>query len=155
MMITRKVAMKNIAISLTVIAIICAGLIFTALNQPNKTKANPMDISLNQINTNLADGAIIVDVRTAKEFDINHADKAINIPIEDIKKGKLPTADKNKIIYVYCRSGKRAAEVKTLLASIGYTKVINLTSLKNWISLGGKSVNSTGKKCTTTNETSC
>lgn len=147
--------MKNIAISLTVIAIVCAGLIFAASNQSTKPKTNQMEISLNQINTNIADGAIIVDVRTAKEFDINHADKAINIPVEDIKKGKLPTTNKNKIIYVYCRSGKRASEAKTLLIAAGYTKTINLTSLKNWIALGGKSISASGKQCTSTNETSC
>lgn len=147
--------MKNIAISLLIIATITTGLIFVSSKQSNTIKENPLEISLNQINKNQKNGSIIVDVRTAKEFDINHATGAINIPVEDIKKGKLPTDNKEKIIYVYCRTGKRASDAKAFLASIGYTKVVNLTSLKNWIALGGKSISSTGKECTATSETSC
>lgn len=147
--------MKNIAISLLIIAVIITGLIFVSSKKSNTAENNPLEISLNQINKNQKNGAIIVDVRTAKEFDINHAADAINIPVDDIKKGKQPTTDKNKIIYVYCRTGKRATDAKAFLASAGYTKVINLTSLKNWIALGGKSINSTGKECTATNEKSC
>lgn len=147
--------MKNIAISLLIVAVIITGLIFVSSKQSNTTKENPLEISLNQIEKNQKDGAIIVDVRTAKEFDINHAIEAINIPVEDIIKGKLPTTEKNKIVYVYCRSGKRASDAKKYLDSIGYTKVVNLTSLRNWIALGGKSISSTGKQCTVTNETAC
>lgn len=147
--------MKNIAISLLIIATITTGLIFVSSKQSNTAKEDRLEISLNQINKNQKNGSIIVDVRTAKEFDINHAIGAINIPVEDIEKGKLPTTEKDKIIYVYCRTGKRASDAKKYLDSIGYTKVINLTSLRNWITLGGKSVNSTGKQCTATNETSC
>lgn len=147
--------MKNIAISLLIIIAITTGLIFVSSKQSNTAKEDPLEISLNQINKNQKNGAIIVDVRTAKEFDINHVEGAINIPVDDIKKGKLPTTAKDKIIYVYCRTGKRATDAKKYLDSIGYTKVINLTSLKNWIALGGKSISSTGKQCTAPNETSC
>jgi len=147
--------MKNIAMSLLVIAVITGGLVFVASNQSSNKKESQMEISLKQINKNQKDGAIIVDVRTAKEFGVNHAVGAINIPVDDIKKGKAPTTDKNKIIYVYCHSGIRALAAKKYLESVGYTKVISLTSLKNWIALGGKSINNTGKQCTTTNEASC
>lgn len=147
--------MKNVVISLAVILAIFGGLIFVASKQSDNKKTNPLEISLEQINKNQKDGALIVDVRTAKEFSVNHAVNAINIPVEDIKKGKLPTSEKDKIIYVYCRSGKRAVEAKTYLESIGYTKIINLTSLKNWIALGGKSIDNAGKQCTATDETAC
>lgn len=147
--------MKNIVISLIVIALIITGLIFLLPKQSSTAKENQLEISLTQINKNQKNGSIIVDVRTAKEFDINHAVGAINIPVEDIKKGKLPTTEKDKIIYVYCRTGIRASDAKNYLNSIGYTKVVNLTSLKNWITIGGKSISSTGKECTATSETSC
>lgn len=148
--------MRNIVISLSVIAVIIGGVTFAGINKSDTTnRHNQLKISLEQINKNQKDGAIIVDVRTAKEYNINHAVDAVNIPVEDIKKGKLPTTDKNKIIYVYCRTGKRASDAKSFLISAGYTKVINLTSLKNWISLGGKSVNASGKECIVADEKSC
>ena len=147
--------MKNIAISLLVIAIIVGGLIFVSSKQSNTNKENPLDISLKQINSNIEKGSIIIDVRTAEEFKVNHAINSINLPVEDIKKGKLPTISKDKIVYVYCRSGKRASEAKTTLTSAGYTKVVSLTSLKNWIALGGESTDNTGKKCKSIDETSC
>ena len=48
-------------------------------------------------------GAIIIDVRTAKEFAQKHIKGAINVPIDSIMKGnaKLP---KNKELVLYCRT---------------------------------------------------
>lgn len=130
-------------------------MVFVLSKQSNSNKENPLEISLKQININAKKGATIIDVRTAKEFAINHAVNAINLPVEDIKKGKLPAVDKDKIIYVYCRSGKRSAEAKTALNYAGYTNIVDLSSLKNWIALGGKSIDNTGKECTVADESSC
>ena len=55
----------------------------------------------------------LIDVRTPAEYAEAHADGAINIPVEDVAaKISEVTADKDADIYVYCRSGRRAYEVR-------------------------------------------
>ena len=67
------------------------------------------------------------------------------MPLADIQAGKTPNVTKNKIIYVYCHTGVRAGEAKTILTDEGYSKVISLIGIDNWIALGGK-VTSTPSK---------
>ena len=70
---------------------------------------------------------VLLDVRTAKEFDEGHLQNAINIDVTQdgfVEKAKsmLPV---DKTIAVYCRSGRRSAHAASLLAKEGY-KPVNL-----------------------------
>ena len=70
---------------------------------------------------------VLLDVRTAKEFDEGHLQKAVNIDVTQdgfVEKAKsmLPA---DKTIAVYCRSGKRSALAAGALTKEGY-KVVNL-----------------------------
>ncbi len=78
------------------------------------------DEELTQAREAVKNGAIIVDVRTAKEFNQKHIKGAINVPIEAIMKGniKLP---KNKEIVVYCRTGSRSSISARVLKEQGWT----------------------------------
>ena len=70
---------------------------------------------------------IVLDVRTAEEFKDGHIEGAVNINqaqsnfVEQVK-ALLPT---DKILAVYCRSGRRSANAAERLATEGY-KVVNL-----------------------------
>lgn len=61
---------------------------------------------------------IIVDVRTKDEYEETHLVDAINIPYDEIQSD---TFDKDKIIFVYCRSGNRSGIAYDYLNSLGYT----------------------------------
>ena len=50
---------------------------------------------------------ILIDVRTADEYNSGYVPTAINIPY-DIITENLPTEDKETLIIVYCRSGRRS-----------------------------------------------
>ena len=66
------------------------------------------------------DGHVIVDVRRADEYAQGHIPGAILIPNEEIgtePPEKLP--DKNQIILVYCRTGRRSKEASQKLADMG------------------------------------
>ena len=65
---------------------------------------------------------VIVDVRTAEEYNEGHIKEAINIPYDKITSSNL---DKNKLIFVYCKSGNRSKKAYNSLKSLGYT-VYNL-----------------------------
>lgn len=77
----------------------------------------------------------LVDVRTPKEFENGHIKKALNIDffnkadfIEQFNK-----LDKNKAVYVYCRSGNRSAKAARRLDSIGFKKIYDLQGgYLNW-----------------------
>jgi rhodanese-related sulfurtransferase len=40
--------------------------------------------------------------------------------------------DKEKVIFVYCRSGNRSTTASNILAELGYTKVYNLGGINDW-----------------------
>ena len=62
---------------------------------------------------------IIIDVRTKEEYEDSHIVGSINIPYDEIDENI--TLDKNKNIFVYCKSGNRSAIAYKTLNSLGYT----------------------------------
>lgn len=78
-------------------------------------------------------GFVILDVRTAQEFSGGHIPNAINIPNESItdkQPEQLP--DKNQMILVYCRSGRRSKQAAQKLADMGYTDVREFGGINTW-----------------------
>jgi len=59
----------------------------------------------NLVEAGLMDDAVLVDVRTAEEFDDEHAAGAVNVSLQQIQAGDYGNLPKDKTIYVYCRSG--------------------------------------------------
>lgn len=62
---------------------------------------------------------IIIDVRTEEEYQELHVEDSINIPYDEIDKGI--NLDKDKIIFVYCKSGGRSKIAFNTLTDLGYT----------------------------------
>ena len=93
------------------------------------------------IQSKIKDGAQLLDVRTAEEFDSGHFAGAINLDVEDIIAGKLPDAAKDEQLYVYCRSGNRSAQAVSLLKQAGFTKITDLGGLTDVESIGGTLTN--------------
>lgn len=76
---------------------------------------------------------IILDTREQDEFDEGHIPGAILIPyteIENNAKEMLP--DKDKLILVYCRSGRRSKIAAENLAKLGYTNVKEFGGIIDW-----------------------
>lgn len=137
--------MNRLIVVIGVVVAIFVGLIFVASG--NK-------ISLEDVSSGMKNGALLVDVRTAEEYKSEHADGAINISLEEIQNGKYPEVSKDNTVYVYCHSGKRASTAKSLLESAGYKQVISLTSLNNWVVMGGKTEGE-DLKCKASDLSSC
>jgi len=79
-------------------------------------------------------GALLIDVRTAGEFDKGHIDGALNIPWEqtDNLMAAIGT-DKQRPVVVYCRSGNRSGKAQVVLETKGYTNVFNATGYEAMI----------------------
>ena len=78
-------------------------------------------------------GYIILDVRTPEEFAEKHIPNAINVPNETIGTGEISQLpDKNQLIMVYCRSGRRSKEAAEKLVKLGYTNVVEFGGITDW-----------------------
>jgi len=75
-------------------------------------------------------GALIVDVRTPKEFKQKHISDAINLPIEKIMKGYI-NLPKDKVLVVYCRTGSRSSVATKILREKGWS-VIDVATQDEW-----------------------
>ncbi len=76
---------------------------------------------------------ILLDVRTQEEYDEGHIPGAINIPNEEIGTAELEELpDREQMILVYCRSGRRSKEAAGKLAALGYTQVLEFGGIITW-----------------------
>ena len=75
---------------------------------------------------------LVIDVRTAGEYDQGHLDKAINIPYDEIATRIADhVTDKEAKITLYCRSGRRSAIAKQALDKLGYQGVVDAGAYNN------------------------
>ena len=72
----------------------------------------------------------IIDVRTSQEFLLGHIEGSKNIEWQEISSIENIT-DKDKKIFLYCRSGNRSQKATNILLDIGYKDVTNLGSLQD------------------------
>ena len=76
---------------------------------------------------------IIVDAREQSEYDEGHIKGAIVIPYTEIEqKAEEMLPDKEQLILVYCRSGRRSKIAAKSLANMGYTNVKEFGGIIDW-----------------------
>ena len=68
--------------------------------------------------------AFLVDVRTPAEFSEGSVKGAVNIPLDSLPNHLARFKNKNSII-VFCRSGNRSSQAKSILEQNGFQNVIN------------------------------
>ena len=69
----------------------------------------------------------VIDVREASEYEIDHVEKSVNIPLGLLANSPESVADisKDADIIVYCRSGGRAEQAKNIFQNLGFKNVTN------------------------------
>lgn len=79
------------------------------------------------------EGYIILDVRTQEEYDEGHIPGAIVISHEEIaEKAEDVLTDKDQLILVYCRSGRRSEIAAEALVELGYTNIKEFGGIIDW-----------------------
>ena len=79
------------------------------------------------------EGYIILDVRTKEEYDEGHIPGAVLIPDYEIEaKAEEVLTDKDQMILVYCRSGRRSKNAAQILVELGYTNIIEFGGILDW-----------------------
>ena len=101
----------------------------------NSTNNTYRQISIDEAVTMMREetGYIILDVRRADEFAAGHIPGAINVANESIGTDEIPELpDKNQLIMVYCRSGRRSKEAAEKLVKLGYTNIVEFGGILDW-----------------------
>ena len=76
---------------------------------------------------------IIIDARTDEEFAAGHIEGAIMIPEYEIaNRAEEQLPDKDALILVYCRSGRRSKIASEELVKLGYTNVKEFGGIIDW-----------------------
>jgi len=112
-------------------------MLLTACGQDkeNRQEAVYMNITAQQAKEMMdgQEGYIILDTRTQEEYDESHIPGALLIPHDEVKeKAEDELTDKNQLILVYCRSGRRSKLASEALAELGYTNVKEFGGIIDW-----------------------
>jgi phage shock protein E len=78
----------------------------------------------NGLDKKIANGATILDVRTATEFNMGHIDGSLNISLGTIRE-RYAELDTSKTYIICCSHGLRSVKVETILKEKGFKKVYN------------------------------
>ena len=78
-------------------------------------------------------GYVIIDARTQSEYDEGHIPGAILIPEYEIAdRAEKELLNKDQLILVYCRSGRRSKIAAEELVKLGYTNVKEFGGIIDW-----------------------
>ena len=75
--------------------------------------------------SSVPESALVIDVRTPREFRDWHYPGALNIPVHELADRLDELGDPKQDVVVYCRSGSRSSSAKQLLTDNGFTQVKN------------------------------
>jgi rhodanese-related sulfurtransferase len=93
-----------------------------------------MDAAMEMMRTE--EDYVIVDVRRQDEYDAGHIPGAVCVPNEAIQdrddsvSEALP--DRDRLIFVYCRSGRRSKQAAKVLFDMDYTRVYEIGGINGW-----------------------
>ena len=120
-----------------IIFVLLAVLLLTACGQNTQTQQEAIYMNITaQEAKELMDtqqGYIILDTRTQEEYDQGHIPGAIVIPHDQVlEKAEGILTDKDQLILVYCRSGRRSKLAAEDLVELGYTNIREFGGIIDW-----------------------
>ncbi len=74
---------------------------------------------------------LLIDVRTAAEYEAGHIPGAVNIPYNTMP-ASMPEGSRDKQVVVYCRSGNRSGTARMILTQAGYEDIKDFGGISNW-----------------------
>ena len=119
------------------ILIILAMVLLTSCGQDkeNKRETVYMNITAKEAKEIMdsQEGYVILDTRTQEEYEEKHIPGAILIPHDEIlEKAESVLTDKDQLILVYCRSGRRSKLAAEDLVKLGYTNIKEFGGIIDW-----------------------
>jgi rhodanese-related sulfurtransferase len=117
--------------------LLLAVMLLTACNhvKENDREVTYMNITAEEAKRimDIEEGYIILDVRAQEEYDESHIPGAILIPHTEIEaRAEEVLTDKDQLILVYCRSGRRSKIAAEALVELGYTNIKEFGGIIDW-----------------------
>ena len=117
--------------------LLLAVMLLTACNhvKENDREVTYMNITAEEAKRimDIEEGYIILDVRAQEEYDESHIPGAILIPHTEIDaRAEEVLTDKDQLILVYCRSGRRSKIAAEALVELGYTNIKEFGGIIDW-----------------------
>jgi len=78
------------------------------------------------------DAAILLDVRNPDEYEERHIEGSLNIPVSELEGRLSELPDKDAVIIVFCKAGRRSSAACEILIGNGYTNVLDMQTIDNW-----------------------
>jgi phage shock protein E len=86
---------------------------------------------MSDLSEKIKNGALVLDVRTRDEFEEEHYEGALLIPVNELPARIAELGDKSRPIVVYCASGARSASAARFLKQSGFADVTNAGGLSD------------------------
>jgi len=88
--------------------------------------------------THNADRLVILDVRTEQEYSYGHLSGSINLDFRSPSFSReLAELDRSAAYLLYCRTGIRSAQAATLMISLGFVEIYDLSGgITGWLKEG-------------------
>ena len=117
--------------------LLLAVMMLTACGQDNENNQGAVYVNITAEEAkqimDTEEGYIILDVRTQEEYDESHIPGAILIPHTEIEaRAEEVLTDKDQLILVYCRSGRRSKIAAEALLELGYTNIKEFGGIIDW-----------------------
>ena len=131
-----KVMKKILLFVIPVVLIFVASRIYR--NTEVETSSSYCNVNPKEYLSTDTEDAVILDVRTQREYDYGHLENAVVIDIyqRDFRE-KISKLDKNKTYYVYCKTGTRSRSAVNYMLQSGFKKVCNLEGGINYLTRAG------------------
>ena len=129
---------KALYFIIPVVFVFVATKVYKGNNKIQDSNSAYCNLSANEYKVTEVKDAIIIDVRTQREFDYGHLENARVIDIyQKSFRDKIAGLDKNKTYYVYCKTGIRSRSAVNYMMQNGFKKVCNLDGGINYLSRAG------------------
>ena len=123
--------------------LLLAALLFTACGQKENTEKETTDMKETLYRNITAEEAkqimdsqedyVILDVRAQEEYDQGHIPGAVVIPHTEMEaQAEQMLPDKDQLLLVYCRSGRRSKLAAETLVQLGYTNILEFGGILDW-----------------------
>ncbi|MEI7971086.1 MAG: rhodanese-like domain-containing protein [Actinomycetota bacterium] len=94
------------------------------------------EISVSELESLIASGAVLIDVRESDEFASGHVPTAISIPLSTVQ-DRVDEFRHDGTVYVICQVGGRSMRACQFLADFDIDNLVNIAGgTTGWIALG-------------------
>ncbi|WP_404386469.1 rhodanese-like domain-containing protein [Knoellia locipacati] len=94
-----------------------------------------IDITLDELASELSRGASVIDVREPREYVAGHIPGSLLVPLTQLS-SRLGELDRSRPVYVVCESGNRSSAMTHFLIGQGFDAKSVLGGVGGWVRSG-------------------